>query len=228
MTVAATPSTPSPASHRAPGPGLDQTMRAMFTLDWSDVVQSYIGLWHTYDDAARIRVGPMVIHPFVRPEHIRHIMVTNTASYPKGASHDKRRIALGNGLLTSDGPFWQRQRRLIQPTYTPKGVNRCAEIMTGSSQEMLERWRRPAKSGQMLAINRRFKHSLETPDTFLYGAIDERRKQSPADDLLSMLMTVKEDDTIGRWSARGYLVCADDFSHFRCRRATEVATTLPG
>lgn len=252
MTVATKPSTPAPASRRAPGPGLDQTMRGMLTLDRPDVVQSYVGLWRTYGDVARIRVGPMVIHQFVRPEHVRHIMVTNAANYPKGASHDKLRIALGNGLLTSDGPFWQRQRRLMQPTYTPKGVTRFAEIMTESSQEMLQRWRGPAKSGQMLAINqemmrltmsvisrsmfnvdigkdfsqagealvgilefaasrsmsfidppmflptpgnRRFKHALETLDDFLYGIIDERRKQPPGDDLLSMLMTVKDEET---------------------------------
>lgn len=252
MTVATKPSPPPPALRRAPGPGLDQTVRAMFTLERPDVVQSYVGLWRTYGDVARIRVGPMTIHQFVRPEHIRHIMVTNASNYPKGASHDKLRIALGNGLLTSDGPFWQRQRRLMQPTYTPKGVTRFAQIMTESSQEMLERWRRPAKLGVTLAINqemmrltmsvisrsmfnvdiskdfrqagdallgilefaasrsmsfidppmwlptrgnRRFNHAMETLDTFLYGIIDERRKQPPGDDLLSMLMTVKDEET---------------------------------
>jgi cytochrome P450 len=128
-------------------------MRSMLTLDRPDVVQSYVELWRTYGDVARIRVGPMVIHQFVRPEHIRHIMVTNVANYPKGTSHDKLRIALSNGLLTSDGPFWQRQRRLMQPTYTPRGVTRFADVMTDSSQEMMQRWCQPAQTGQMVAIN---------------------------------------------------------------------------
>ena len=115
MTVVAKPSPATPTRRHAPGPGTSQTMRSMLTLDRPDVVQSYVELWRTYGDVARIRVGPMVIHQFVRPEHIRHIMVTNVANYPKGTSHDKLRIALSNGLLTSDGPFWQRQRRLCNP-----------------------------------------------------------------------------------------------------------------
>lgn len=227
-------------------------MRGMLTLDRPDIIQSYVDLWRTYGDVARLRVGPMVIHQFVRPEHIRHIMVTNAGNYPKGASHDKLRLALGNGLLTSDGPFWQRQRRLMQPTYTPRGVTRFADIMVDSTQEMLRRWRKPSQTGQTLSVNqemmqltmsvisrsmfnvdiskdfrqagdallgilefassrsmsfvdppmwlptrgnRRFKHALEALDAFLYGIIDERREQPPGDDLLSMLMTVKDEDT---------------------------------
>ncbi len=153
MTVATKPSAPRPAVRRAPGPGMNQTMRGMLTLDRPDVVQSYVELWRTYGDVARIRVGPMVIHQFVRPEHVRHIMVSNAANYPKGVSHDKLRIALGNGLLTSDGPFWQRQRRLMQPTYTPRGVTRFADIMVDSSQQMMKRWHKPAQTGQTLPIN---------------------------------------------------------------------------
>ena len=252
MTTTTKPSTSIAITRRAPGPGMNQTVRGMLTLDRPDVVQSYVDLWRTYGDVARIRVGPMVIHQFVRPEHVRHILVTNLANYPKGASHDKLRLALGNGLLTSDGPFWQRQRRLMQPTYTPRGVTRFANIMTESSQEMLQRWHSPAKTGEMMAINqemmrltmsvisrsmfdvdisqdfrqageallgilefaaersmsfidppmflptrgnRRFKHALETLDDFLYGIIDQRRSQPPGDDLLSMLMTVKDEET---------------------------------
>lgn len=227
-------------------------MRGMLTLDRPDVIQSYVDLWRTYGDVARLRVGPMVIHQFVRPEHIRHIMVTNAGNYPKGASHDKLRLALGNGLFTSDGPFWQRQRRLMQPTYTPRGITRFAEIMIESGQEMLQRWHKPAQSGQMVAINqemlrltmsiisrsmfevdisqeyrqagdalirmleyvaerslsfidpplflptrgnRRFKHALETLDDFLYDIIDQRQKQPPGEDLLSLLMTAKDEET---------------------------------
>jgi cytochrome P450 len=43
--------------------------------------------------------------------------------------------------------------------------------------------------------NRRFKDSLDTIDAFLHGIIAERRQQPPGDDLLSTLMTVRDEET---------------------------------
>jgi cytochrome P450 len=92
----------------------------------------------------------MVIHTIVRPEHVQHVMVKNESNYHKGISHDKLRIALGTGLVTSEGPLWSRQRRLMSPTYTPKGVTRFAEIMTGAARDMLAGW----QPGKTIAVNR--------------------------------------------------------------------------
>jgi cytochrome P450 len=216
-----------------------------------DVVSSYLKLWHTYGDVARVKAGPMIVHQFVRPEHIRHIMVSHVDNYPKGVSHDKLRVALGNGILTSDGPFWTRQRKLMQPTYTPKGVAVFADIMVDATEKMLAEWcNRPQDAGPLAvnnemmhlamsiisrsmfgidisdkyadagdallgileyatstsmsfidpplymptAKNRRFKQALHTIDEFLYGIIDERLQMPLADDLLSLLISARDEE----------------------------------
>ena len=163
-------------------------------------------------------------------------------------SHDKLRIALGNGLLTSEGPFWSRQRRLMSPTYTPRGVTRFAEIMTGAAADLLGGWqpgRTMAVNQEMMVLamnvisrsmfgidigekyadagralgyilefaaartmsiidpplfiptpaNNRLKWALRTIDEFLYGIIAERRLQPPGDDLLSLLMSARDEET---------------------------------
>ena len=100
------------------------------------------GSWREYGDITRVKLGPMVMHQIVQPEYIRHVLVQNVDNYPKGFSHDKLRLALGNGVLTSESPLWDRQRRLMQPTYTPKAVTKFADIMVDSTDQMMERWNR--------------------------------------------------------------------------------------
>ena len=60
--------------------------------------------------------------------------------------------ALGDGLLTSEGDFWHRQRRLAQPAFHRQRLAAFATIMTEAAEAMLERWHPVAVSGQPLEI----------------------------------------------------------------------------
>ena len=54
------------------------------------------------------------------PEVIKHVLVTNHRSYKKSVAYQELKLALGNGLVTSEGDFWFRQRRLAQPAFYKK------------------------------------------------------------------------------------------------------------
>lgn len=64
------------------------------------------------------------------PDHIRDVLVTHAAAYGKqhSAFRDLGRV-LGDGLLTSEGETWRRQRRLIQPAFTRQRLAEYSEIM---------------------------------------------------------------------------------------------------
>ncbi len=76
------------------------------------------------------------------PEHIKHILVTNNRNYIKDPATRKLSLLLGNGLLTSEGDFWRRQRRISQPAFHKKRIEMMTERMLSETEAMLEKWGR--------------------------------------------------------------------------------------
>ena len=53
---------------------------------------------------------------------------------------DLKRV-LGQGLLTSEGELWRRQRKLAQPAFHRERMDGFAQTMARATAEMLARWR---------------------------------------------------------------------------------------
>lgn len=118
-----------------------------------DVLQLLLDGQRDFGDVVRFRLGPMIVHLVNHPEHIRHVLLTRHDIYNKATpSSAKIRAITGEGLLTSNGDFWLRQRRLMQPTFSPQRLTRFVDVMTESTAQMLERWRKRAEEGQSLDI----------------------------------------------------------------------------
>lgn len=63
------------------------------------------------------------------PEIIKNALVTNRQNYKKDRAYEILKMALGNGLLTSSGSFWLKQRRLAQPAFHRKQLQVLFETM---------------------------------------------------------------------------------------------------
>src|SRR5262245_39743835 len=69
--------------------------------------------WRHYGDVARIKIGPVDNYLVVDPEAVQRVLQDNNRNYDKRTlDNRKMRLALGEGLVTSDGDFWRRQRRI--------------------------------------------------------------------------------------------------------------------
>jgi len=89
-----------------------------------------------------------VIHA---PDDIKRVLVTNHRNYTKGVGIDRVRMLLGNGIMTSEGEFWRRQRRMMQPAFHRRVIERFAGVIRNRSAALAERW--AVASERRTAIN---------------------------------------------------------------------------
>jgi cytochrome P450 len=78
------------------------------------------------------------------PEHIHEITTRQAEKFSKDATYNDEQKGLakfmGSGLLTSDGAFWRRQRRLISPAFHHKRIMGYADIITRESAQVIDAW----------------------------------------------------------------------------------------
>jgi cytochrome P450 len=75
------------------------------------------------------------------PDLIRDVLVTRQHDFAKGEGLKWARRFLGDGLLTSEGEFHTRQRRLAQPAFHRQRIGSYGEAMVAHAARARERWR---------------------------------------------------------------------------------------
>jgi cytochrome P450 len=101
-----------------------------------------------YGPLASFRVGPRRVFLASGPDLIEQVLVTDARHYIKHFGARAFKPVLGNGLITSEGAFWHRQRKLIQPAFLKIRVQSYAQIMAELADQMLDSWS-PGKSVQI-------------------------------------------------------------------------------
>src|SRR5262249_44435123 len=73
--------------------------------------------------------------------HVRYVLQDNSKNFNKQTiGYQRLRAILGNGLVTSEGSFWLRQRRIMQPAFHRESVQAFGGTMVRLTQEMLDSW----------------------------------------------------------------------------------------
>ena len=73
------------------------------------------------------------------PEYVKHVMQDNNKNYTKWFKNDVLELLLGRGLLTSEGDFWRKQRRLAQPAFHRERLAKMADTMIRCTQQQIEK-----------------------------------------------------------------------------------------
>ena len=108
-------------------------------------VDFFLDLARTYGPLASFRVGRWRLFLASDPELIQQVLVTDAKHYIKHFGVRTFKPVLGNGLVTSEGDFWLRQRRLIQPAFLKARVLSYVPAMVELTNAMLAGWS-PGKS----------------------------------------------------------------------------------
>jgi cytochrome P450 len=124
-----------------PGPKSFFGLRNILNLSQEGMLNFLANCWREHGDLFEIQVGPQRLTAVIHPDHVRHVTVTNSQNYEKLASYEPvRKYVIGDGLVTSTGELWKRQRRLMAPFYTPRGVQEFAGIFLSDTLAMARRW----------------------------------------------------------------------------------------
>jgi enediyne biosynthesis protein E7 len=142
VTAAAPPARPMPRPPRSETLGL---LLRMFRnrLDVMEYVTS------RYGDAVRLPLGPKTLHVFNHPSYAKYVLADNASNYEKGIGQVHARRVIGNGLLTSEGELWRKQRKTIQPVLQARRINQQLTAITEEAESLVARLREHAGGGAL-------------------------------------------------------------------------------
>jgi cytochrome P450 len=95
-----------------------------------------------HGDVVRVNMRGRTAVTIADPAMIEHVLVENPANYSKQTrAYNAMRKVLGNGLITSEGELWQRQRRIAQPAFHRERISGFSDTIRAAAVDTVTRWR---------------------------------------------------------------------------------------
>jgi len=86
------------------------------------------------------------------PDDVKRVLVGNHRNYTKGVGLDRVKILLGNGIMTSEGELWRRQRAMLQPLFHRRVITQFAQVIAAANDRFIERWEAQARRGELVNV----------------------------------------------------------------------------
>ena len=150
-----------------------------------------------YGDIVSTRFFYVPAYFVYHPDHIEYVLASHSRNFIKPLSFRTpflRRL-LGNGLLTSEGEFWRRQRRLAQPAFHRERISSYGRMMVKDTEDMIATWR----DGEIRDVHRDMMHltmKIVTHTLFNVDVTDDADKVARA---LSVLVEPFGSQATLRW-----------------------------
>lgn len=94
-----------------------------------------------YGDIAHFKFGRQHVYLLNNPDYIEDVLIKNHKNFKKSRGLQVSKRLLGEGLVTSEGEYHDRQRRIIQPAFLPNLVKKYGEIVTQYAKNMCQDWK---------------------------------------------------------------------------------------
>jgi cytochrome P450 len=137
-----------------------------------DQLTFYRDAWREYGDYVRIRILPgYPLHLIADPAAVEHVLAKNHKNYRKpDFLTGPVRLVAGNGLFSSEGAFWLRQRRLSQPAFLRGAVARFAAPLTAAVERLVRDWEAAPDGRVVDVVGEMMRLVLRMTAATLFGA----------------------------------------------------------
>ncbi|MGB2591617.1 MAG: cytochrome P450 [Candidatus Acidiferrum sp.] len=124
-----------------PGPSNGLKRWSLGPLNEGDPLGYFTNIVREYGDYASLQILTFRILLINHPDDIENVLVTHPRKFVKGRVLQANKRVFGKGLLTSEGDFWLRQRRLAQPAFHRARIAGYASTMVEYAERLLHEWR---------------------------------------------------------------------------------------
>jgi cytochrome P450 len=108
-----------------------------------------------FGDVFRVFAPGRGVYNYVinHPDAVKHVLLSNHRNYTKGEGMDRVKILLGNGIMTSEGDLWRRQRRMMQPAFHRRVLDRFRTLIHSVNQRFADRWAAAAERREPINVS---------------------------------------------------------------------------
>ena len=164
-------------------PFIGQTMQIV-----KDPLRLLLHLKHNYNDMVTVRLGFKDFILLQSPSAARHVLQENARNYFKPGAAKLMKKLLGDGLATSNGDLWLRQRRLMQPAFHKQRLNDFFVIIQDETLQLSKKWKQN-KEWHLIDISTDFlKLTLNNITKAMFGSDVETKM----DEIGNVLRTMQE------------------------------------
>jgi len=117
----------------------------------ADILGFVTGVVREYGDLVQIHLPGRITWILNRPADIEQVLLAQRTNFIKHRFFWRHVTAIfGNGLLTSEGDFWLRQRRLAAPAFHPDRIASYGAVMAELTDRLVSEW----KDGETRDVHR--------------------------------------------------------------------------
>jgi cytochrome P450 len=119
-----------------------------------DSLERMTELFARYGDIYRVYAPGRKSYTYVinHPDDVKRVLVSNHKNYTKGVGLDRVKILLGNGIMTSEGDFWKRQRYMMQPSFHRRVITQFAQLIDDCTERFIAKWEAQAARGELVNV----------------------------------------------------------------------------
>ncbi len=131
----------------------------------------YHNAWKQHGDFVKLRALPGIyFYLLTHPDAVEHVLTSNHKNYRKPDSFNHSiNLLTGNGVLSSEGEVWRKQRRLMQPAFLKNSVARISSHMVDSIGRFIEEWEQAPATRELDVLPEMMRLGLRIASRSLLG-----------------------------------------------------------